>query len=94
MKLNIFGHMYRVFKCKELPIANTRGLCSIDEKVILIHEDYVGSEYMQILLHEIFHATFARASINQAEISHDLEEIICDTLATVITDNFHLRPKK
>lgn len=47
----------------------------------------------QTLLHELVHCLFRRVSIVQADISSDIEEVIADTIAVVMDENFILRAR-
>lgn len=42
------------------------------------------------LLHEIVHAVFDRAGIHNANVSHDIEEVIADQVSKVILENFKI----
>jgi len=47
---------------------------------------------MQTLIHEMLHAYIKRISINQV-IDSQVEEILVDTIPTMLTENFILKPK-
>jgi hypothetical protein len=47
----------------------------------------------QGLLHEEFHAVCERMGLNQTELSHDLQERICEVLSVYVTEMYHLREK-
>lgn len=46
------------------------------------------------LIHELIHAVFFRAGVLNTKVSEDIEEIICDQVAKVITENFKLTKNK
>lgn len=95
MKLKIFGTIYRVLKTKgELPIPGASGVCDLENKIIYIAAELVGEEYQRVLIHESIHAIINRCSIDQAQLSNDTQEILCDTIAVALTENFRLVPKK
>jgi len=48
------------------------------------------ADYWQTLLHEVAHAVFYRINFH---VDVDLAEIVVDTLATAISENFRLIPK-
>lgn len=43
---------------------------------------------IQSILHELFHGVIRRLGLKQANFSDDLEEIICDSFATYVAENF------
>lgn len=95
MKLKIFGHTYKVVKQKKMvDNGGVRGLCIPEKQLILIDADLVGQEYIQTLVHEVVHAILSRTGIEQAKLSEGVEEIICENIATAITENFKLTYKK
>lgn len=69
------------------------GLFSKEKNNILIAEDQSKEDATQTLIHEITHSVFSRAGVNQS-ISHEIEEVIAEQIATVITENFTLSLKK
>jgi hypothetical protein len=90
LKLNIFGKKYRVVKDKTMPDGQV-GLCNNEDALILIDAELVDSEYMRIVLHEMIHAIISRVGIDQSEMSHDVEEIICGAVSTSLVENFQLK---
>lgn len=65
--------------------------CSIRKK-INIDPGLEGEDLDMCVVHELFHALADRISLNQA-ISKELEEILADTVAKVIVENFKLTNK-
>ncbi len=95
MKLKIFGQA--VSLKKEKGLANNKGLSGYycpKDKVIVIDADARGDEFMLIKIHEVFHAMFDRIGLAQTGISRDVQEILAESVATVIVENFDLKPKR
>ena len=96
-KFLIFGKSYRIVeKPKVFDDDGTRceGLLDFDVGIISIESTMSSQQKTQTLLHEIFHATVKRLGMTQADLSDDLEEIIVDNFATVITEIFNLSFKR
>lgn len=93
MALNLFGQNWKVYHVKLDP--QFAGHCYYDERTIHINEEIpVNSPFFQVtLIHEMLHALFHRLSYRQSNLSHDLEEVMIDQLATAITENFKLQKK-
>lgn len=99
MTLNIFGKQVRVLKKKNLgEDAGTdhvlAGYYDPTNSVIAIDESLVGDEYYHTLVHEIVHAVLHRTGVIQSRLSMDVHEIICENIATALTENFKLTKKK
>lgn len=90
--LKILGDKISV-KYKDLNAENICGKYSYDKKTIEINNKLDKSIQDITLIHELIHATIHRAGVNNAQLSADLEEIICDQVAKVITENFILKRK-
>ena len=87
--LMVFGKKIRV---KETTLDEaTMGLYKHSQSEIQIKKD--SEDMMHTLIHELGHAICCRGSLQQA-ISPELEEILVDQFATVITENFNLEFKK
>ena len=69
------------------------GLYSSMQKKILIAEDQTKEEAISTLVHESIHALFDRAGVNQS-INGEIEEVIAEQVAIMITENFSLTLKK
>jgi Zn-dependent peptidase ImmA (M78 family) len=95
MTLNIFGKKIRVLKKKNLiRDFGARGAYYSKLKLIVIDDEQVGTEHLQTLLHEMVHAVIDRCGIDQAGIGDGVEEIICESVATALIENFTLKPRK
>jgi hypothetical protein len=91
MRLNVYGKQYRVLKSKTDD--KTDAEVDFDAQLITVKEDQVGDTYMHSVIHELIHCIFNRISLNQTAVKDDLEEIICDNIATVMIENFVITPK-
>lgn len=87
-KVNILGVKTKVL-LKDLGQEDLNGYFDPTKNQIVIDENLKESEYYKTLIHETIHAAFHRASIIQA-IDEGVEEIICDLVATVLTENFRI----
>lgn len=87
--IKVFGETYKIKVIKEKDPVNL-GLCDFQKKIILVHDRQSSKEIMHTLIHEVGHAVFNRIGLNQS-ISHDLEEVIVDSIATAISENFRLQ---
>lgn len=85
--LNIFGQTYKVKPTNLIETMGALGLCDRKDKVIYIDNTVDEREQYCTLLHEMGHAVFSRVSLVQA-VDAKLEEVIVDTLATAIIENF------
>lgn len=99
MTLNIFGKKVRVLKKSQLSAdADTEleiaGYYDPVSSVIAIHEKLVGDAFFHTLVHEIAHAVMHRTGVMQSRISPDIQEVLCENIATAITENFTLKQKK
>ncbi len=90
--LKILGERIKV-KYKDLNPENICGRYSYDSKTIEVNSKLDKHIQDVTLIHEVIHATIHRAGINNAQLSADLEEIICDQVAKVIVENFTLKRK-
>ena len=82
----VLGEKYKIKLIKDLKSKGICGECDFDKKIISIDSSLKKDDYWSTLIHEIGHAIFNEASINQA-ISHDLEEVIVDLFSRVMTKN-------
>lgn len=88
--MNIFGVKFKIVRDKKLDELGLAGQLHYHDKKIVISSSLKGEDYMHTLLHEMFHAVIRRTSIIQSDLHHDLEEIIVDSFATAVCENFKL----
>ena len=93
MTLNLFGQRWKVYHAKIHP--DYAGHCYYETCTIEISDDIpVSSSFFQVtLVHEILHALFFRMSYRQSGLSHDLEEVMIDQIATAIAENFRINKR-
>lgn len=84
-KLNIFGEKISV-KVKKTSDPSHAGEFHPESKLILIHPEYENK--MHTLAHEFVHAVWSRSGLNQTKTSHDVQEIVCENVATALVENF------
>lgn len=89
---NVFGQKIKLKIDESLPI-NVAGQFEPSKNLISLnplHES--DKELLHSLVHELGHALFYRVSINQA-ISFESHEFIVNNMATMLLENFELKPK-
>jgi hypothetical protein len=90
--LKIFGLKVKLIVSNKLPL-NVAGQYEPDKLIITLNEMHeTDRELLHTLLHECGHAMFYRVSINQA-ISYEVHEFIVNNYATMLLENFDIRPK-
>jgi Zn-dependent peptidase ImmA (M78 family) len=68
------------------------GLCAYDERKILIRKGMSEAETLSTFLHELVHATLHEAHLApNSGVSVETEEIICDAVADMMTNCFHMK---
>jgi Zn-dependent peptidase ImmA (M78 family) len=88
---NIFGLKVKLI-IGNLP-ANIAGTYDPDRNIISINSDHeTDKELLHTLLHETGHVLFFRVSINQS-ISYEVHEYIVNNYATMLLENFEIKPK-
>lgn len=85
--VNVFGKPYKI-KYDDMSKTDACGLTDNKNSLIIIDSSLKGEELKHTLLHEMFHAVLYRTSITQS-LSHDLEEVIVDQIATFLVDNYN-----
>ena len=93
--INIFGLDYKVKIVKELKDDDGNmvdGLFCSKDAIISIDKD--NKNKMHTLIHEMGHAMFHRVSIGQTDINDQVEEIINNNWATLMTEVFDLKFKR
>ena len=89
--LSVLGTSY-IVSVEDLSKMEIAGYCDYSLKRIVIcktlKNNYEG--YMTTVLHELFHAVFQEAGINQTSIGSDVEEIIVEQMSRVLFSNISL----
>lgn len=91
-EINVFGMILSIVY-KPLDELGYSGMFEPVEKRITIDENLSADESMQTEIHEVLHACWFRLSLNQTQIPHSLQEVIVDTFATALTENYKIKPK-
>lgn len=89
---NVFGIKVKVKVSDRLP-PNIAGQFEPAKETITlnaVHES--DKELLHTILHEVGHAMFYRVSIQQA-VSWEVHEFIVNNFATVLLENFDIKPK-
>ena len=90
--INILGQDLEVI---EGPLNHMYGCYDYIQKCIFIdtevHKKW-NEDIQATFIHEMIHAISKRVGLSQS-IDRDIEEIICESIANCITDNFTLVPK-
>ena len=84
--IKIFGQTFK-FQYVDLEDQDIDGEVKAKKSLIIIDENLEGEELQHTMLHEIGHAIFHRMGWKQS-IPHELEEVIVDTYATFLIDNY------
>lgn len=89
---NVFGLKVKVKIDKKLS-PNIAGQYEPTKELISLNEMHeTDKELLHTLCHELAHAMFYRVSISQA-ISFETNEYICNNFATMLIENFDIKPK-
>lgn len=94
LRLKIFGQIIKVLKKKGLLEKGYRGMYSPCRQEIVLDASLNRQASDHTLVHELVHAVWNRTGIDQANISPGIEEVLCENVATAITENFTLKLKK
>jgi Zn-dependent peptidase ImmA (M78 family) len=87
--LTIFGRKIKV-EYKDILQDGYLGLFIPDQSKIIIDKSLPDAAKLLTLLHELTHAVFARAGLNQA-IKRELEEVIAEQISIAIKENFDIK---
>jgi hypothetical protein len=97
-KLNIFGQSWTIYHGPLSP--HHAGLCEYDKLRLTVSDEIkIGSNlFKETLFHELLHSTFERCSYKQSGLPHELEEVMIDQIAKILTENLDtlweiLKPK-
>lgn len=88
-KLNILGKDHDLIYRK---LKGAYGYCHKGDNKIEIDKSLMGDDHDQTLLHEMFHAALFRIGLDR-ELNSVVEEILVETLAHVVIDNFIIKPR-
>jgi hypothetical protein len=91
--IDVFGKLYEIKQdplCEE--IHDCHGYHHEGSHLIILDSNLKPEVAQQTLLHECFHAIFKRLSFNQG-IDSALEEVIVDSFAKWLVENFYIIPK-
>jgi len=92
---DVYGQQYSVeFVSKVLdPDGNIEvcGLCDMESSKIYVNNKMNKQLTACTILHELFHAYSRRAGLENSELSSELEELIADQFAKVLTENFDFK---
>ena len=73
---------------------DTQGLCVYEKRTILLLKSLTEDEILEVLYHELVHASLYEAHLNSnSGLSSDIEEIICDSIADLLATTFELKGK-
>lgn len=90
-KLDIMGLTFKiVHKPLDPDDKKYHGLCCMEKKVIYINPEQSKEDMWRTLFHEMGHATLLRNGFRFSSIlDNDTEEILVETYANVIFENFN-----
>ena len=88
----ILGKKFPVKKKKGLSdeSGTIAGCVDYQNSTIWINPEQSEYDIFHTLLHEMIHATIWRNGVYQAGLSHELNEILSETIPTAIMENFSL----
>lgn len=93
MKLNIFGHVYKV-SFVDLSKEDCVARVHYEQKKMQIHNKLTPQKRDESLIHEIAHAALERVGFKCTSLKQDTEELICEAVAKSISENFILKERK
>ena len=94
--ITVFGADIKITESLNLYYGEIKvdGLFNLLNKEILIEKALPKEEKLQTFIHELGHALLWRVGMGQAGISVEIEELIVENFATMITEMFNLTIKK
>ena len=94
--VNVFGAAVNVIESSNLHYGDLKvdGLFDSSSKSIFVEISLPKEEKLQTFIHELGHALLWRVGVGQSNISQELEEMIVENYATMITETFNIRFKK
>ena len=93
MNANVFGSKITIKFDSTLDAQGFKGIYFADKKLILLEKTLTPSHKLQTLIHEMIHSIISRIGIDQTKMSHDLEEILCESIAITLVENWKLLKK-
>lgn len=95
--IDIFGKKIPVVFKKDLKDDDGTKACGLycfENDIIYLDSDLPKKLMIESLYHECFHALMERIGLNQTSISEDVKEIICESFAKFVDENFEPRKKR
>lgn len=94
MQFDVFGKKIKIIKVKKLMEQKLAcGIYNPRHKTIEVDTALKGDDLLHTYLHEIIHATVDRLGLHNAQLSHDLEEILAENIPMVLIENFNIKVK-
>lgn len=90
-KLNVLGKMVPI-DYLDLSMVDFDGAYVASEERIVIDTELKDNEKHAVILHEAVHALFDRLGL-KGNLPESLEEILSETFALMVTENFKIKPK-
>jgi Zn-dependent peptidase ImmA (M78 family) len=92
--LEIMGETWKVMFIHPVVDTNNNpayGLCDWPQRVLWIDSELDQSTMAHTLIHEMFHAYVRRSGVYNGNLSHEMEEILADQFALILTENFDFK---
>lgn len=86
---DVYGKKLKVVFTERIDCDDALGVFIPDEFKVEIVKSIEGDLALATLLHELIHGIIFRCGVHTSSLSDDVQEIICDTIATWIVDNKH-----
>ena len=89
MKLNVFGLKVTVSAQPNLMSEHgCRGIYQPSTGKMIYDPTLKHKDLLQTVIHEVIHAVICRVGIEQARMSEDMEEIICESVSVALVENW------
>lgn len=89
MKINVFGMEIKIEKKDDLMVnEGCRGILYPSQCQMFLDKSLPPADELHTIIHEMVHAVIFRTGIDQTKISEDLEEILCENVATAVVENW------
>lgn len=94
--IQVFGAEIKIVESLNLYYGDVKvdGLFNYQNKEIMVEKSLPKEEKLHTFIHELGHALFWRIGMGQASIPSEIEELIVENTATMITEMFNLTIKK